>query len=249
MPPSGFSRSPDGCQRTDRGQTPVVVRSAPRITQSMISAVGNPGLMRFKLYDGVLNADRFVGLLRRLTKDAGQKVFLIIDNLRVHHAKLVKDWVAAHRHDIELFCLPAGLRPRPQPRRIFEQRPAAEAAPAAAAGIQSRSDQEHPHRAARHPALACLDKGLLQATAGTLRRLNVRCDVGILVLPVTTSPTSLRPCGESSAQIIIDIQHCWTDENNKQGWQYEENHGNSQSRWEARCFLLSAQHALLAKLR
>ena len=34
-------------------------------------------------------------------------MFLIVDNLKVHHAKLVKDWVAAHRHEIELFYLPA----------------------------------------------------------------------------------------------------------------------------------------------
>ena len=35
-----------------QGQTPVVVRTAKRITQSMISAVSNRGLMRFMLYDG-----------------------------------------------------------------------------------------------------------------------------------------------------------------------------------------------------
>jgi transposase len=90
-----------------KGQTPVVVRTAKRVTQSMISAVSNRGLMRFMLYDGALNADRFITFLRRLIKDAGQKVFLIVDNLKVHHAKLVKDWVAAHRHEIELFYLPA----------------------------------------------------------------------------------------------------------------------------------------------
>ena len=91
----------------DRGQTPVVVRTAKRVTQSMISAVSNRGLMRFMLYDGALNADRFIAFLRRLTKDAGQKVFLIVDNLKVHHADKVKKWVADHAHEIELFYLPA----------------------------------------------------------------------------------------------------------------------------------------------
>jgi transposase len=90
-----------------KGQTPVVVRTARRITQSMISAVGNRGLMRFMLYAGALNADRFIAFLRRLSKDAGQKVFLIVDNLEVHHANKVKTWVAAHAHEIELFYLPA----------------------------------------------------------------------------------------------------------------------------------------------
>ena len=90
-----------------KGQTPVVQRTARRITQSMISAVSNRGLMRFMLYEAALNADRFIAFLRRLSKDAGQKVFLIVDNLKVHHATKVKAWVAAHAHEIELFYLPA----------------------------------------------------------------------------------------------------------------------------------------------
>ena len=90
-----------------RGRTPVVSRTAKRITRSMISAVSNRGLMRFMLYEGALNVDRFLAFLRRLIKDAGQKVFLIIDNLEVHHARKVKAWVASHAHEIELFYLPA----------------------------------------------------------------------------------------------------------------------------------------------
>jgi hypothetical protein len=80
----------------------------------MISAVSNRGLMRFMLYEGALNADLFIAFLRRLVKDAGQKVFLIVDNLRVHHARKVKAWVASHAHAIELFYLPAPDQgPRP----------------------------------------------------------------------------------------------------------------------------------------
>jgi transposase len=90
-----------------RGKTPVVVRTARRVTQSMISAVSNRGLMRFMLYDGALNVERFLAFLRRLVKDARQKVFLIVDNLRVHHAQKVAAWVASHAHEVELFYLPA----------------------------------------------------------------------------------------------------------------------------------------------
>jgi transposase len=90
-----------------RGQTPVIVRTTRRITQSMIAAVNNRGLMRFMLYDGALNVGRFLTFLRRLIKDARQKVFLIVDNLKVHHARKVKAWVESHRHEIELFHLPA----------------------------------------------------------------------------------------------------------------------------------------------
>ena len=39
----------------------------------MISAVSNRGLMRFMLYEGALNADRFIAFLRRLTKEPGRR--------------------------------------------------------------------------------------------------------------------------------------------------------------------------------
>ena len=42
-----------------------------------------------------------------MSKDAGQKVFLIVDNLKVHHASQVKTWAGNHGHEIELFYLPA----------------------------------------------------------------------------------------------------------------------------------------------
>ena len=90
-----------------KGQTPIIARTIRRITQSMIAAVSNRGLMRFMLYEGALNVERFIAFLRRLIRDAGQKVFLIVDNLKVHHAGKVKAWVASHAHEIELFYLPA----------------------------------------------------------------------------------------------------------------------------------------------
>jgi transposase len=90
-----------------KGQTPVVARSAKRVTQSMISAVSNRGLMRFMLYEGALNADGFLAFLRRLTKDAGQKVVLIVDNLKAHKAGKVTAWAESHGHEIELCYLPA----------------------------------------------------------------------------------------------------------------------------------------------
>jgi hypothetical protein len=73
----------------------------------MIAAVNNRGLMRFKLYKGALNVAIFTDFLKRLIKDAKQKVFLIVDNLRVHHAKAVHDWLARYKDEIEIFYLPA----------------------------------------------------------------------------------------------------------------------------------------------
>jgi transposase len=58
------------------------------------------------LHQGALNADRFIAFLRRLIKDAGRKVVLIVDNLKVHKAGKVQAWVKSHAPEIALFYLP-----------------------------------------------------------------------------------------------------------------------------------------------
>lgn len=91
-----------------RGQTPVIDRSAKRFATNLISSVTNRGKLRFMGYEGSFTAPVFIRFLRRLIEDTGErKVFVIVDNLRVHHAKKVQRWVAEHRERIELFFLPA----------------------------------------------------------------------------------------------------------------------------------------------
>ena len=74
---------------------------------SVISTVTNKGQMRWKAVDGALNADILIDFLRRLVKDTGRKVYLVLDSLRVHHSKPVKAWLAQHKHGIEVFYLPS----------------------------------------------------------------------------------------------------------------------------------------------
>jgi transposase len=138
-----------------KGRTPVVRRTAKRVTQSMIAAVSNRGLMRFMLYGGALDAERFLAFLRRLVKDARQKVFLIVDNLKVHHARKVEAWVASHAHEIELFYLPA-YAPEHNPdeylndelKQKLRQRPQPEGKDALIRSIRSvlRAIQRSPER-------------------------------------------------------------------------------------------------------
>lgn len=89
-----------------RGETPVIPRPAARFTQSMISSVTNQGKLRFMIYDGALNTAIFLTFLRRLIRDADRKLFVIVDNLRVHKAKLVRAWVTKNADRIELLYLP-----------------------------------------------------------------------------------------------------------------------------------------------
>lgn len=90
-----------------RGQTPVLHKNAKRFSMSMISSVTNRGKVRFMCYNGAMNAKLFIRFLKQLTKDQPQKIFLIVDNLRVHHAIIVRQWLEEHNAKIELFFLPA----------------------------------------------------------------------------------------------------------------------------------------------
>jgi len=90
-----------------KGQTPVIRVNHKRHGLSVISTVTNKGQMRWRIFDGALNTDILIDFLRRLIRGADKKIILILDNLRVHHAKPVKAWLAAHTDAIEVFYLPS----------------------------------------------------------------------------------------------------------------------------------------------
>ena len=90
-----------------KGETPIVRVNTKRHGLSVISTVTNKGQMRWKIFDGALNSDILIDFLKRLIKGATKKVFLILDNLRVHHSKPVKAWLAEHSDEIEVFYLPS----------------------------------------------------------------------------------------------------------------------------------------------
>ncbi|MGH6839039.1 MAG: IS630 family transposase [Methylocella sp.] len=96
-----------GRDYASKGRTPVLAQTGQKFSTSMIAAVSNRGLMRFKIYKGALNVAIFLDFMKRLNKDARQKLLLIVDNLRVHHAKTVQEWLARHGQEIEIFYLPA----------------------------------------------------------------------------------------------------------------------------------------------
>lgn len=65
------------------------------------------GIAHWMIIDEAFNSDRLIEFLVALIKDAGRKVFLILDNLRVHHSKPMNAWVAERQDKIELFYLPS----------------------------------------------------------------------------------------------------------------------------------------------
>jgi transposase len=101
------------------GQTPVIKRTGKRFRVNMISAISNAGRLRFRLFVGSFNGPVFIDFLGRLLRDCrGQKVHLIVDGHRVHHAKLVSAWVGRHADQIELHFLP-GYSPELNPVELL----------------------------------------------------------------------------------------------------------------------------------
>jgi transposase len=90
-----------------KGKTPVVRVNSKRENVGLISTVTNQGKVRWMVLNGALDSAQLIAFLKRLVKDAKRKVFLILDNLRVHHAKLVKAWLAKYQDEIEVFYLPS----------------------------------------------------------------------------------------------------------------------------------------------
>ena len=73
---------------------------------NMISAISSQGKVRFMVYQDTMNQQRLIRFMQRLVRASEQKVFLILDNLKVHHGKLAAAWLEKHKDKIEVFFLP-----------------------------------------------------------------------------------------------------------------------------------------------
>lgn len=91
-----------------KNQTPLLKRPARALRINVISSVTNKGKVRFMIYKQNFTASVFIQFLQRIVRGAnGRGVIVIVDNLRVHHAKSVQKWLASHRDQITVEYLPA----------------------------------------------------------------------------------------------------------------------------------------------
>jgi len=91
-----------------KGATPIARLSAERkIRVNLVSAINNQGKLHFMMYDEKMNQQRLIVFLGRVIKSSEKKVFVILDNLSVHHGDIVKEWVKHNSDKIELFHLPS----------------------------------------------------------------------------------------------------------------------------------------------
>jgi transposase len=103
-----------------RGKTPVVPGTGQRFSASVISAISNRGRLNFMVFTGRFNASLFIAFMKRLIRQIGRKLFLIVDGHPVHRARAVKDWLARHGDEISLFYLPP-YSPELNPDELLNQ--------------------------------------------------------------------------------------------------------------------------------
>ena len=97
-----------------QGQTPVIERPGQRQSISAASAVNARGGFWYYTYQGGLNAEAFVSLLRRMMRRRSKPVHLVLDGLPAHKTTLVKDYVASTKGMLTLHFLP-GYAPELNP--------------------------------------------------------------------------------------------------------------------------------------
>ena len=73
----------------------------------MISAISNQGKIHFMFYEQNMNVDLLTDFMSRIINANDRKVFLILDNLRVHHSKLFTTFLEENEKSIRVFYLPS----------------------------------------------------------------------------------------------------------------------------------------------
>ena len=100
-----------------QGETPVVERPGQRQSISAASAVNARGAFWYCTYQGGLNAELFVALLRKMMRNRRKPVHLVVDGLPAHKTALVKAYVASTNGMLTLHFLP-GYAPELNPDEL-----------------------------------------------------------------------------------------------------------------------------------
>src|SRR5271169_4393486 len=100
-----------------KGQTPVIERPGQRQSISAASAVNARGAFWYCTYQGGLNAELFVALLRKMMRHRSRPVHLVVDGLPAHKTALVKTYVASTNGLLALHFLP-GYAPELNPDEL-----------------------------------------------------------------------------------------------------------------------------------
>ena len=103
-----------------RGQTPVIPGTGKRFGCNMISTITNRGRLYFMVFKERFNAGVFIRFLKRLLRQVGRKVVLIVDEHPAHKAHKTTRWLKVHGKQIQLYFLPP-YSPELNPDELLNQ--------------------------------------------------------------------------------------------------------------------------------
>lgn len=109
-----------GTSFSPKGKTPVIKSTGMRFRANMISTITNHGKLRFMVFEETFTTDVFINFMKRLIHKAPSKIFLIVDNHKVHHSNKVREWIKQHSQAIEVFYLPS-YSPELNPDELLNQ--------------------------------------------------------------------------------------------------------------------------------
>jgi transposase len=100
-----------------QGRTPIVAVPGQRQSVSAASAVNARGGFWFATYKGGMSAELFLEMLKVLMRHRKKPLYLILDSLPAHKAKIVQQYVASTKGRLELHFLP-GYAPELNPDEL-----------------------------------------------------------------------------------------------------------------------------------
>jgi transposase len=89
-----------------KGKTPVIERPGQRQSISAASAVNAKGGFWFATYEGALNAELFIELLKKMMKGRRNPVHLVVDGLPAHKKANVREYIASTNGKLTMHILP-----------------------------------------------------------------------------------------------------------------------------------------------
>jgi len=101
------SRCQHGRSYAPKGETPVQKVIGKYFGVNLISSITNRGKVQLMVYEGRFDSKMMIRFMERLVADQTRKVFLVLDNLKVHHSNEVTGWAECHKEKIELHFLPS----------------------------------------------------------------------------------------------------------------------------------------------
>jgi len=100
-----------------KGRTPIVAVPGTRQSVSAASAVNAKGAFWFATYQGAMSAELFITMLGQIMRRRKKPLFVILDSLPAHKAKVVQNYVKSTGGKLELYFLP-GYAPELNPDEL-----------------------------------------------------------------------------------------------------------------------------------